>query len=113
MIKAVKVMTKTNVTNNMIPLVEDYYFSADENQYILYRCGKRNKIDIKTKKSTNEIIYFTKTVGFYATLSAMLKGCIRECNMRKVQNGDVTSLSEYIKRLEEMYNRIEKLTKGY
>ena len=45
-----------NTTSNMIPLVEDYYFSADENQYILYRCGKRDKIDIKTKKSTGEII---------------------------------------------------------
>ena len=65
-------MDKTHTTNNMIPLVEDYYFSADENQYILYRCGKRNKIDIKTKKATGEIIDFTEAVGFYTTLSVSL-----------------------------------------
>ena len=53
-------MDESNTINKMIPLVEDYYFSADENQYILYRCGKRNKIDIKTKKSTGEVIDFTE-----------------------------------------------------
>lgn len=106
-------MAKTNTTNNIIPLVEDYYFSADENQYILYRCGKRNKIDIKTKKSTDEIIDFTETVGFYTTLSAMLKGCVRECNMRKIQNGEISSLKECIECMDSMYEKIENLTRGF
>ena len=106
-------MAKMNTTNNMIPLVEDYYFSADENQYILYRCGKRDKIDIKTKKSTGEIIDFTEIVGFYTTLSAMLKGCVRECNMRKIQNGEINSLKDCIDHIESVYEKIEDITKGF
>ena len=106
-------MAKMNTTSNMIPLVEDYYFSADENQYILYRCGKRDKIDIKTKKSTGEIIDFTEAVGFYTTLSAMLKGCVRECNMRKIQNGEINSLKDCVDYMESVYEKIEDITKGF
>ena len=106
-------MDKTHTTNNMIPLVEDYYFSADENQYILYRCGKRNKIDIKTKKATGEIIDFTEAVGFYTTLSSMLKGCVRECNRRKIQNGEISNLKDCIKNIDDIYYKIESLTKGF
>lgn len=106
-------MDKTHTTNNMIPLVEDYYFSADENQYILYRCGKRNKIDIKTKKSTGEVIDFTETVGFYTTIFSMLKGCVRECNRRKIQNGEISNLKDCIKHIDDIYYKIESLTKGF
>ena len=106
-------MDETNTINKMIPLVEDYYFSADENQYILYRCGKRNKIDIKTKKSTGEIIDFTDTVGFYTTIFSMLKGCVRECNRRKIQNGEISSMKDCIENMDNMYEKIEDLTKGF
>lgn len=102
-----------NTTSNMIPLVEDYYFSADENQYILYRCGKRDKIDNKTKKSTGEIIDFTETAGFYTTLSSMLKSCVRECNMRKIQNSEIKSLKDCIDYVESVYEKIEDITKGF
>ena len=99
-------MAKMNTTSNMIPLVEDYYFSADENQYILYRCGKRDKIDIKTKKSTGEVIDFTETVGFYTTIFSMLKGCVRECNRRKIKNGEISNFKDCIKKIYDIYYNI-------
>lgn len=106
-------MAKNDSINNMIPLVEDYYFTADENQYILYRCGKRDKIDIKTKRPTGEIIDFADTVGFYTTLSSMLKSCVVACNRRKVQNGEIGSLKDCVEQMNNMYERIESLTKEF
>lgn len=104
-------MAKINTQTNMIPLVEDYYFTCDDKQYILFQCGKRNKIDIKTKKPTDEMIDFTDIVGYYDKLSTMLKACVRHYNLRQVQSGNVHTLNDCIKQVEELYSRIEKLTK--
>ena len=37
-----------------ISLGEGYYFTADDEQYILYHIGRRNKIDRKTRKELDE-----------------------------------------------------------
>lgn len=37
---------------NYIPLIDNYFFSADSDNYTLFYFNRRNKIDIKTKKRT-------------------------------------------------------------
>ena len=39
---------------NYIPLVENYYFTADKDNYVLYRFERRNKIDIISNKDLQE-----------------------------------------------------------
>ena len=39
---------------NYISLIDNYYFSADSNNYILYYFNRRNKTDIKTKTQTGQ-----------------------------------------------------------
>ncbi len=106
-------MAKISQTTNMIPLIEDYYFSCDDNQYILYQCGKRNKIDIKTKKPLDEMIEFTDILGYYCDLVSLLKGCVKHCNRRIIQEGKVNTLKDCIKNINETYDKIERLTNGY
>ena len=43
----------------------------------------------------------------------MLKGCVRECNMRKIQNGEINSLKGCIDYVESIYEKIEDITKGF
>ncbi len=94
---------------NMIPLVDGYYFSCDDYNYVLYLRGTRKKIDIKTKKPTGEMIEFTDVVGFYSDLLSLVKGCVRYCNRDKIRSGQLTTLQECVKDMNEMYSKIEKL----
>lgn len=104
---------KIKSETKMIPLIDGYYFSCDEYQYVLYYCGTRNKIDVKTKKQTGEMIEFTDTIGFYTDLKTLLKACVKHSNMAQIRSGNITSLEDCISRLEDMYSKIESLTKNF
>ena len=39
-----------------IKITDNFYFTADSDQYILMECGEREKIDRKTRKPTGEIL---------------------------------------------------------
>lgn len=104
---------KNQTEINMIPLIDNYSFSCDENQYILYYQGTRNKIDIKTKKETGDVINYTETVGFYYDLKAMLKGCVRHYNMMNIRTGKITTIEECIRHIDNTYLQLENLSKGF
>ena len=45
------------MADNKVIISDSYYFTADDNQYILYEYGKREKIDIKVlNKEIEEIV---------------------------------------------------------
>ena len=60
----------------MIKLTDKYYMTADSNQYILIEKGQRDKIDLKTKKPTGEIIDYEEQLCFCSTLSGLIKNCL-------------------------------------
>ena len=97
----------------MIKLVDKYFMTADSNQYILWECGKRPKIDIKTKKPTNEIVDYEEQVGYYATISGLIKGLINHAGREKAASDEFKSLKELIDYLSDLEEKIIDATKGF
>ena len=101
----------TSVTEkviNYIPLIDNYYFSADSNNYILYYFNRRNKTDIKTKTQTDEILETYDMIGFYSDLESLIKATIKYINRDIVAEGQVNTLKECV---QQIINSTEKLMK--
>ena len=111
-------MARTSKTNtestteeksiNYIPLIDNYYFSADSNNYILYYFNRRNKTDIKTKTQTDEILETYDMIGFYSDLESLIKATIKYINRDIVAEGQVNTLKECV---QQIVNSTEKLMK--
>ena len=97
----------------MIKLGEGYYFTADENQYALYRFGHRTKIDRKTRKETNEMIEFSDIIGYYPSLKGMIKACVSYEIKQDISLGMMKSLNDVVERLDSFEKYLDRMTKGY
>ena len=93
----------------MVHIVDKFYFSADEVQYILYEKGEREKIDIKTKKPTGIIAPYTITLGYYSTIEIMLKALSRKILRDKIHNDEITTWEGTVKEIQDLYEQEKKL----
>lgn len=96
-----------------VSLGEGYYFTADDEQYILYRIGRRNKIDRKTRKELDELIDVEETLGYYQTLQCLIKDCVAHEIRQNIASGTAKNLNDVIVRLDSFEKYIERITKGY
>ena len=96
-----------------VSLGEGYYFTADDEQYILYRIGRRNKIDRKTRKELDELIDVEETLGYYQTLQCLIKDCVAHEIRQNISSGMAKNLHDVIERLDSFEKYIERITKGY
>ena len=97
----------------MIKLTDKYYMTADSNQYILIEKGQRDKIDLKTKKPTDKVIDYEDQLGFYITLSGLIKGCLTYAGREKAATDEFQSLKELIDYLSDLEEKILDATKGF
>ena len=101
-------MAKTENKNKVV-ISDHYFFTADEYQYILYNCGEREKIDVKTKKPTGEIAYYENVVGYYANGESLIKGFIGHALRTKILNGELKTIDDILKESQKMLNKLNKI----
>ena len=97
----------------MIKLTDKYHMTADSNQYILIEKGQRDKIDLKTKKPTGEIIDYEEQLCFCSTLSGLIKNCLIYAGREKAATDEFQSLKELIDHLSDLEEKILDATKGF
>ena len=97
----------------MIKLTDKYYMTADSNEYILIEKGQRDKIDLKTKKPTGEIIDCEEQLCFCSTLSGLIKNCLIYAGREKAATDEFQSLKELIDYLSDLEEKILDATKGF
>lgn len=90
---------------NRIAITEHYFFTATKKQYMLYHCGEREKVDIKTRTSTGEMKQFAVVIGYYETLAELLKGCKKHMLRNMIANGEVETLDEVINAINDIQER--------
>ena len=105
--------TKETKVINYIPLIKDYYFSADDNQYILYQKNTRNKIEFATKKLLDEIIESMDVIGYYTSLSGLMQSCVINLNRSSIADGDIKTLKECIEQMNSVYDELKSILESY
>lgn len=96
-----------------ITITDGWSFTADENQYILIHQYMREKLDFKTRKPTGEVIEKREEVGYFKTVTAMLRRLAEILVREKIAEGKIQTIREYISELERIEKRLREMCKGY
>lgn len=97
----------------MVSIIDGWYFKTDENQYILVHNYMKEKHDFKTRKGTGEWIEKSEEVGYFKTVTAMLRRLAEILAREKVMADEITTIKEYIVALEDIEKRLNEACKGY
>lgn len=89
------------MTMNKIHICGNLYFRADSMQYILLECGQREKIDIRTKQGTGEVGDYETILGYYGSLSALMKSARGYAIRQEIIDGSVTTLDEILTAIDK------------
>lgn len=104
--------TKT-VESKYINLIDNYYFTADEKQYILVERGNKLKLSFGTKEPTGETTNYTTICGYYSSITSMIEACIKTVNLKSIRNGKISTLTECISQLNENYIKLKDIATGF
>lgn len=103
------IITKAEKEINYIPLVDNYYFSADVDNYTLYYFNRRNKTDRQTRKLTDEIIESYDVMGYYTSIEGLIKGCCGYFNRKEIENGNLKNLNEAVKQITDNFEKLKEM----
>ena len=116
MARTPKINTQLNTTTeekviNYIPLTDNYYFSVDSKNYILYYFNSRNKIDVKTKKQTSEILETYDIIGFYSDLENLIKATVTYLNKDFIIDGQAKTLKDCVNQIRDTTEKLMAMLK--
>ncbi len=97
---------------NKIKITDNFYFTADSDQYILVECGEREKIDRKTRKPTGEIIDYIDyedIIGYYSSIEALVRGCRKIMVREKVSDGSLDTINDIVGYMNNINDRLDEI----
>lgn len=99
----------------MIPIVAGYYYSIDNvgNHTLYYKYTKNKQEFGKKGVFTGETKEVVDIIGYYASMTVLLKACIKNAAFRQIESGEIETVKDYIESLERMSERIETVTGKY
>lgn len=96
-----------------IIITDGWSFTADENQYILIHTYIKPKVDFKTRKPTGEMVEKREEVGYFKTVTAMLRRLAEILVREKMAEGQIQTIRDYISELERIEKKLHEMCKGY
>ena len=96
-----------------IIITDGWSFTADENQYILVHTYMKPKVDFKTRKPTGEMVEKREEVGYFQTVTAMLRRLAEILVREKIAEGQIQTIRDYINELERIEKKLHEFCKGY
>lgn len=99
----------------LIPIVAGYYYSIDRcGNHTLYFKEVRQKQEFGKKGVfTGEEKEYTEVLGYYTDMETLLKAVVKNYAFRKIESGEIKTVEEHIKAMQEMSDRLETITGGY
>lgn len=110
----------------MITIIENYGFERDRSNFILYYTGTRKKgifgkpkevLEVKKAKGSKkskqtepveEMVDFQEKLGYFNTVSGMLKAVADNYVCRKIETGKVQDIKDYLNEYNAVVTRLEE-----
>ena len=96
-----------------ITITDGWSFTADDNQYILVHTFMKPKVDFKTRKPTGEMVEKREEVGYFKTVTGMLRRLAEILVREKMADGQIQTVRDYIGELERVEKNLREMCKGY
>lgn len=97
----------------MVSIIDGWSFDVDDHQYILIHSYTREKLDFKTKQGTGEMVEKREEVGYFMTVTAMLRRLAEILAREKIADGQIKTIRNYINELEKVEENLRKMCKNY
>ena len=98
----------------MVKILDDWYFEADDKQYILiHQYEKEKGVFGKKGKSSGETVVKRDEVAYFQTVTGMLRRLAEILAKEKVAEGQIQTIRDYISELERIEKTLREMCKGY
>jgi hypothetical protein len=97
----------------MVQIIDGWSFDSDDNQYILVHTFMKERIDFKTRKGTGEMVEKREEVGYFKTVTAMLRRLAEILAKEKIVDGSIETVRDYIDELERIEKKLHEVCRGY
>ena len=97
----------------MVQIIDGWSFKRDDNQYILVHNYMKEKLEFKTRKGTGEFVEKCDEVGYFKRVTAMLRRLAEILVAEKIEDGQITTIREYIAELERTEKRLREVCNGW
>ena len=98
----------------MVKIIDDWYFEADDKQYILIHLYEKEKgVFGKKGEGSGETVTKREEVGYFKTVTAMLRRLAEILAREKMAEGQIQTIRDYIDELERIEKKLREMCKGY
>lgn len=98
----------------MVKIIDDWYFEADDKQYILiHQYEKAKGVFGKKGESSGETVVKREEIAYFQTVTAMLRRLAEILVREKVAEGQIQTIRDYIRELERIEKKLREMCKGY
>ena len=98
----------------MVKILDDWYFEADDKQYILiHQYEKEKGVFGKKGESSGETVVKRDEVAYFQTVTGMLRRLAEILTKEKVAEGQIQTIRDYISELERIEKKLREMCKGY
>ena len=98
----------------MVEILDGWYFKIDEFQYVLvHKYEKAKGVFGKVGVDSGEIVTKQDEVGYFKTVTAMLRRLAEILAREKVADGQIQTMRDYIDELERIEKKLHEICRGY
>ena len=98
----------------MIKILDGWYFKIDEFQYVLvHEYQKAKGVFGKVGVDSGEVVTKQDEVGYFRTVTAMLRRLAEILVREKVADGQIQTVRDYIDELERIEKKLHEVCRGY
>lgn len=98
----------------MVEILDGWYFKIDEFQYVLvHKYEKAKGVFGKVGVDSGEVVTKQDEVGYFKTVTAMLRRLAEILAREKVADGQIQTVRDYIDELERIEKKLHEICRGY
>ena len=98
----------------MVEILDGWYFKIDEFQYVLvHKYEKVKGVFGKVGVDSGEVVTKQDEVGYFKTVTAMLRRLAEILAREKVADGQIQTVRDYIDELERIEKKLHEICRGY
>lgn len=98
----------------MVKIIDDWYFEADDKEYILiHQYEKEKGVFGKKGESSGETVMKREEIAYFQTVTAMLRRLSEILVKEKMAEGQIRTIRDYISELERIEKKLHEMCRGY
>lgn len=99
----------------MVKIIDGWYFIPESNQYTLIHEYEKPKGTFGKNKSDTEdnieIVTKQEEIGYFMSLSGMLKGLARILTKQKYDDGEINNIKDFLTELTRLEKELKEICK--